>query len=313
MYRTLKRSVARLLGSIGLRVERIQRPNEGLPLPRWAQDLRFPTDHALPAILRRHPDYQENLAAIVAIVSEKYPDGVIVDVGANVGDTASLIRTVSGHPIICIEGDAYFQNFLGLNTNRMADVHIVKAYVGERCGSAQYQVVRNSGTMQLIRNNGEPIPIITLDSLMVSHRVLARTRLLKIDADGFDVKILRGAETLIEKTKPVLFFEYDPTFLRQHDPYANETIEALFNNGYEGLIIYDHLGRRLLAQDNHQSDTISQVGDYLLDKRGLLPYVDLCITSRYDHDIFTNLRSCCINDSASESATSSQAHIHASL
>jgi hypothetical protein len=144
--------------------------------------------------------------------------------------------------------------------------------------------------MQLTKAANAAISIVTLDSLIATHPALSRTRLLKIDADGFDLRILRGGGNIIQETTPVLYFEYDPTFFMAHDPQGNGTITRLFESQYEGLVIYDHLGRRLLVRDRDQIEAISQVGDYLQGKRGMLPYVDICVTSRADRDLFEKLR-----------------------
>ena len=45
------------------------------------------------------------LGRIASSVYAKYPEMVSVDVGANIGDTAAIIRSACPAPIVCVEGD----------------------------------------------------------------------------------------------------------------------------------------------------------------------------------------------------------------
>jgi FkbM family methyltransferase len=290
--RNVKHLVARVLQSFGFRIERIN-PQSLLPakFPAWADDLSIPPDHALRGILSRHPGYQSNLAIIARATSRKYPDGAIVDVGANIGDTARIFRSACASPLVCIEGDSYFYSFLASNTRRMENVDLIPAYLADGVACGSFMPVRGAGTIQLRKTDANEISFVTLDSLMIRNKHLANARLLKVDADGFDLKILRGAQDVIRRTSPVLFFEYDPVFFGEHDSQANTTVAELFDMGYEGLIIYDHLGRRLLATTANQISTITDIGNYLEGRQGLLPYVDICLTSRDDQDVYQAVQS----------------------
>lgn len=52
------------------------------------------------------------LGRVAARIWRKYPQMVAVDVGANIGDTASIIRSGCPAPIICFEGDRTYEALL---------------------------------------------------------------------------------------------------------------------------------------------------------------------------------------------------------
>ncbi len=54
----------------------------------------------------------------------------MIDVGANVGDSAIVVRTKSHIPVLCVEGDPRFLRYLTPNTAHCGDVEIAPYYVG---------------------------------------------------------------------------------------------------------------------------------------------------------------------------------------
>ena len=75
-----------------------------------AVELELPLSHELPFYQHDHPRYDRQLGAIAAELG-----GPVVDIGANVGDTAAAIRAESDVPILCVEGDPRFFALLERN------------------------------------------------------------------------------------------------------------------------------------------------------------------------------------------------------
>ena len=67
---------------------------------------------------------------------------------------------------------------------------------------------------------------VTLDTLFSS---LSRLKLLKIDAEGMEKKILSGGRQLIERTRPILFVENDR--VEKSESLLNE----VFDQGYRAF------------------------------------------------------------------------------
>ena len=71
-------------------------------------ELKFPFSHDYPLNKKIIPQYSENLGIIAKIVNQKYSNSPVVDVGANVGDSAAIISSYCYIPILCIEGNPKF-------------------------------------------------------------------------------------------------------------------------------------------------------------------------------------------------------------
>ena len=54
-----------------------------------------------------------------------------VDVGANIGDTAAIIRSVCPAPIVCIEGDEMIGRVLNENLYMLGDTTAVHVYLSD--------------------------------------------------------------------------------------------------------------------------------------------------------------------------------------
>src|SRR5262249_26864144 len=82
----------------------------------------------------------------------------------------------------------------------------------------------------------------TLADVIAEHPAFRDAGLLKIDTDGFDIAILRGAQVWLAAAQPVLFFEYDPHFWPPVTPDGGRLFGELAELGYGPLIAYDNFG-----------------------------------------------------------------------
>ena len=118
----------RLLGVVGLNLRRTSYAPMGRAAPGTAagaemmignRPLIVPTDSVLRRLYRENPDYMSELGRMARQVHETYPDMVAVDVGANFGDTAAIMRSGCPAPIICIDGDPAHGGVLAENAIRI--------------------------------------------------------------------------------------------------------------------------------------------------------------------------------------------------
>jgi FkbM family methyltransferase len=225
-----------------------------------AVELELPLSHELPFYQHDHPRYDRELATIAAELA-----GPVVDVGANVGDTAAAIRAVSDAPILCVEADTRFYALLERNAGRLGDVELEHALVeGPESGSLE----RRSGTAHVVAGSGA-LPSKPLARILDDHPRFARPALLKLDTDGMDVPILLANLVLLRQLRPVLFFEYDP-----HLGATPDVFERLAEAGYADADWYEntgeHVGRLELPAHLHER----YVG------HGSSRYADVCVRPR---------------------------------
>lgn len=78
-----------------------------------------------------------------------------------------------------------------------------------------------NGTYECVRI---PIQITTLDALMQTGTLPPSCTLIKIDTDGYDLKILRGGRGFMEANRPVIFGEFSAHCMAWHDETVQDVI-----------------------------------------------------------------------------------------
>ena len=76
----------------------------------------------------------------------------------------------------------------------------------------------------------------TLDAVLPDR---GRFELIKIDTDGYDFEVIRGARALLERDRPILHIEVAP-WLMHEDPVSE--IEYMQSLGYRELTCFDPMG-----------------------------------------------------------------------
>ena len=254
--------------------------------------LALPKTHMLPEYLAIHPYYSMNLGRIAGYIQEFFKNFTIIDVGANIGDSVALIRSAGIQTKIhCIEGEPEFLKYLEQNIRQFEGIIVHKTYLGDTLASIDIENINSrEGTSKIeteatgISANG--LHIIPLDQLNADFTGL---KLLKIDTDGYDFKILRGAKETLAKYKPVIFAEYSPRDFVQVDPGYMKVFDMLAALGYDKIIFYDNYGVLLTVGSTSQINDITILSEYVLNKKASFPYFDICIFHRDDDELFSNI------------------------
>src|SRR6266446_3769120 len=256
-------------------------------------DLLMPLSHELPFYRKSLPDYGTNLGRIVRHVQGKYPDLAFIDIGANIGDTLATVRRFVRLPVLGIEGDDCFFAVLQLNAPRLGpDVFLEKSFISHRSGLFPGSVERQSGTARLIRsteNSGDDLKVKTLSGVLAGHASFRGAKMLKVDADGFDISILRSELELLGRMRPVLFFEYDPYLFPQNEEDGFEIFGNLQSAGYRQAIFYENNGDYLLTAELSQVNLLEDLHHFYEGRRSNR-YCDICAFHSDDLDLCTDVR-----------------------
>lgn len=86
------------------------------------------------------------------------------------------------------------------------------------------------------KKNSQTVQAVKLDDY-VEQNNLDNISLIKMDVEGFEMNVLKGAAQTIERYKPVLFVEVNNTFLQRQNSSAKMLVEFLLSKGYQ--ISYD--------------------------------------------------------------------------
>jgi FkbM family methyltransferase len=97
------------------------------------------------------------------------------------------------------------------------------------------------------RDGSIDVPVATLDEI-VHDCGLAHVDVVKIDVEGYEPHVLKGARSTIERHRPEIFLETSPAWLSKSDlDLLVSQIEWLLALGYEFLDVSGDHNERVLA------------------------------------------------------------------
>jgi FkbM family methyltransferase len=223
----------------------------------------LPSSHALPSIVTSFPYYDTSLPEFLQFLrGERGTKLLIVDVGANVGDTAALIAAKVGAEnvrFICLEADEQYLPFLKANTENM-DAEIICAIIGSSSKEVHVDIQRSQTGTGAVVEGSRAATVLALDDILSDQT----PDLIKVDTDGYDIQVVRGAARCLQNDGPHLFLEYSPYSLRVHGKAEPTSLFPFLRNmGYGATIIYDHIGYPicLLDLDSRQLIMIAEYVD----------------------------------------------------
>lgn len=263
--------------------------------PLVKNEMFFPLSHNLPYILIKHPLYSDNVGVIAKYVFKKYSDLMVIDIGANIGDTIFMVKNHVDVPMLCIEGDSNYYKILEKNKASFKNVFTVNAFVSNNSTSIEGKLNATLGTGQIIYDNSNRLNMKTLDEIFVENKLEYNPKLLKIDTDGFDFKIIRGASNYINNYKPIIFFEYDPHCFLMNQENGLSIFSYLATMGYQIAIFYDNYGKAMSIQNLSDKIALKVAHHYMLNRNGNT-YYDICCFNEDDNDVLTNLISSILID-----------------
>lgn len=244
-------------------------------------DIYLPPGHRLAEYQRKYSRYDVALGEIARIVFQRFRPALgAIDIGANIGDSAALINKYLPIPTLCVEGLPEFLPTLEKNCGVLGShVHIETSFIGTGADEISQGVMSVGGTFSPVADLGGRggYATKTLREVLELHPEFEDAKLLKIDTDGFDFRILRQSIDVISEMQPVIFFEYDVCFERDGEEQARQAIHRLRDVGYERFLVYDNFGNFLMSlEDGAKLDELSL---YLLSNyyhgRGVF-YLDVC-------------------------------------
>lgn len=192
-------------------------------------------------------------------------DGVFLDVGADAGYFTIYVASRPGfrgqvHAFEPVEASFAVLQELVTSLGCTQSVTGHRAAASDRIGSVTIEVAEQPGHAHVTDKpvqHGQTVPTLTLDSLR-----LERVDFLKVDVEGHESQVLRGAEALIAAHQPFVFLESWSSASQPERMF--EPLQFLIDRGY-----------RWFLPAWLQSDRSLRVGfgsDWEMEKVALLPF-----------------------------------------
>lgn len=181
--------------------------------------------------------YRDQAAELSAIRRHIGPQDLVCDIGANKGSYLYWMSRWAGQ-VVAFEPQSALADYLNqacraLNLNNTT---IVQAGVSSRSGTMDLYVPSpNSPEASLIRHGDAqttPVSVVTLDEYFSASKPIS---LLKIDVEGAELDVLKGAEKILRRDHPTLVFECEQRHLAQGS--VHDCLNYLLALGYEGEFI----------------------------------------------------------------------------
>lgn len=177
------------------------------------------------------------------------PGGIVIDCGAFDGDhTIAYARKVGKDgTVIAIEAGKVAFRCLKHNAEKFeSPVVCINAAVWDLHGFSMEHTINedNVGASTVhqpegLINDDNRVPTVSIDGIMKDGDV-PFVNFIKIDCEGSEMKILRGAEQTLRDHKPILMIEINRGVLENHGTSDKDIYEFLLGLNYEWRIIQEN-------------------------------------------------------------------------
>lgn len=169
------------------------------------------------------------------------PGAVMFDVGANVGYFSLLAAkaVASTGRVYAFEATPAVAERLAenVNLNGLDNVSVIHSAVCDRDGEVEFRIqIDDSEGNSLVNFSGDwpriRVPAMTLDEFVARNQI-DRVDLIKIDVEGAEPLVLKGAKSLLTRPgRPALVIEVFPAALRSAGSSKSKLLDELSEYGY---------------------------------------------------------------------------------
>lgn len=171
-----------------------------------------------------HMHFDEWFSASHALFAEYIrPGDTVVDVGGNLGFTTLVFSRLAGGAgrVHSFEpGPRMFAKLSGMAArNELINVTLHNCGCGSKSESLVLNIPASSGNASL-RPTDEVMATVKHQDTVQIRRLddelcdLEALSFIKVDTEGFEIEVLRGAEKLIQKFRPVIYIELSQEYQR---------------------------------------------------------------------------------------------------
>jgi FkbM family methyltransferase len=182
---------------------------------------------------------------------------VILDIGANVGQTTKKFRATFRSSVIhCFEPGTETFKALRENVGTGTDVHVWPLGVGSSAGQQEFleNTEPDMSSFLELSNAGwgevkdRPVVNVTTVDQFVREQNIPAIDILKSDTQGYELEVFKGAEQAMRADRiGLLYFEFIFSEMYRGLPRFDEVFRYLSDGGFLLVSIYDVHHQRGLA------------------------------------------------------------------
>ena len=203
-----------------------------------------PSDWAVGRTIASERDYEPEVSASVRALLD--PSCVFVDVGANIGWYSLLAASLVGNSGRVLAIEPNLRNVALLNASReLNGFTAIEVFAGAAYDDEVWLALdtdASNGTvipLGPVTGSAESVacsyvaPGATLDRLLDDRGLFDSVGLVKVDVEGSETRVLRGAAKLLDEVHPPIVFEWYPDALRKAGGVSPEApLDLLREHGY---------------------------------------------------------------------------------
>lgn len=189
--------------------------------------------------------YEPELAYLEEVLS---PGKIFFDVGANIGIYTLVASRIVGETGRVVAFEPSIQSFPGLQRNvalnGLTNVIVFRTALGEKTGGARLfhapdPVANSVHGDPAWGGESEEITVETLDRV-TEQASIKHVDVIKIDAEGAEELVLRGARKVLAEMRPVVIFEINQEACARFGLSSSGGRELLEKLGYKFHVLQDN-------------------------------------------------------------------------
>lgn len=197
--------------------------------------------------------YERSMSFWLTRFVRESPSAIFYDVGANFGYfTVTLADRVA--TVVSFEPVANVHRVLTENIarNDIQNATPVRAALGDKMGVAAMNLFTSSGNNSLVRRTigpysdavrigSEEVRTERLDDFIAREKLPGPPSVMKIDVEGAELAVLRGARLTLARWRPAVVVESSPEILLDAGHTVQDLVKELLGHGYtlRGLSVDD--------------------------------------------------------------------------
>lgn len=189
--------------------------------------------------------YSPEIYEVISLIVQ--PGDQVIDIGAHIGYFSTHMARLVGSTgqVCCFEPDNRAAALLqrSLAANRMSWVKVFPLAISSEKGDIDFHLSPQLGWSTAVGGSHltglqtVKSPTDSLDHLLESGAISGKVALMKIDVEGFEMEVLRGASSVLKSLRPVIIMEVNNQMLNKQKTSGRELASLMKANDYSVFVI----------------------------------------------------------------------------